>query len=171
MSDSTNLVPWFALAVSIVSLCFVGLTGWISREKLRLDLYNRRFDVYSRTLDLLHELDGWRPTEMEKTSTSLQESPQLEKALRAFIKASREARFLFDDDSGVQKQLEQINADTFAIIGFKRDIAPNPHYGGPDFLLPYNDFLKRLERVHASVTPLEEAMSKYLNFHAISAWW
>jgi hypothetical protein len=89
----------------------------------------------------------------------------------AFIKASREARFLFDKDSGVQTQLDQIHADSFGIIGFRRDIAQNPGFSGPDILPPNNEFLKRLERVHSSISPLEEAMSKYLNFHAVSAWW
>lgn len=171
MLQSINLVPWFALAASFVSLGFAGAAGWVSREKLRLDLYNRRFDVYSRTLDLLHGLDEWHPSDAGRASKSLQDSPELSKALRAFIKASREARFLFDEGSGVQTQLDQIYADAFGIIGFRRDIAQNPGFSGPDLLSPYNEFLKRPERVHSSISPLEEAMSRYLNFHAVSAWW
>src|SRR5216684_1445740 len=97
-----------AVVISVAS-AGVAFAAWrTSREKLRLDLYNRRFDIYSRTLDLLHILETWQPSELEKNSASLQQSPDLEKAQRAFVKASREAQFLFDDASGVHKLLEQM---------------------------------------------------------------
>jgi len=47
------------------------------------------------------------------------------KAQRAFMKASGEAKFLFDDASGVHKQLEQMPVDTMGIIGYKRNIGPS----------------------------------------------
>src|ERR1700691_607728 len=105
----TNVVPWLALAVSVASACFAGAAWWTGREKLRLDIYNRRFDVYSRALDFYQALLEWNPTGSEKTSTSLQDSPELRAMQRAFIKASREAQFLFDDDSGIHRRLEQMH--------------------------------------------------------------
>src|SRR5208283_3299593 len=99
MTDVSRLISMIALAVSAASLCVAGLAWWINRERLRLDLYNRRFDVYSRTLDFYHALIEWKPTDLERTQTSLQDSPQLRNAQKAFIKGSREAQFLFDDAS------------------------------------------------------------------------
>ena len=111
-------------AVSVVSACIAGAAWWTSREKLRLDLYNRRFETYSRTLDFYYALSDWTPTELEKASTSLQDSRELSKTQRAFIKASREAQFLFDDGSGIHQLLEQMHKDTVQFIGYRRDIAP-----------------------------------------------
>jgi hypothetical protein len=151
---------------------FTCAAWWTSREKLRLDLYNRRFDIYSRALDFYHALTKWTPTELEKTTTSLQDSPELEKTQRAFIKASREAQFLFDDKDGVHKRLEQMNSDSMGIIGYRRDIAPKQHTLNPSDRLPsetlFSDCLKRF--FFDTLPPLEQEMSKYLDFHALSAW-
>jgi hypothetical protein len=115
-----SIVSLIALTVAMASAYFTGTASWTSREKLRLDLYNRRFDIYSRTLDFYHALSGWIPTELEKRETSLQDSLELRTTQRAFIKASREAGFLFDDDSGIQKLLEQMHTDSIGIIGYLR---------------------------------------------------
>ena len=81
-----NTVAWIALAVSAGSACFAGVASWTSRERLRLDLYNRRFEIYSRTLDFYHALLEWKPTESERMTTSLQDSPELRTTHRVFIK-------------------------------------------------------------------------------------
>jgi hypothetical protein len=112
-----GLIKAVPLAISVLSLLFAGAAWWINREKLRLDLYNRRFDIYSRTLDLLHALETWNPTAAEISARSLQDSSGLDKALKAFTKASRESRFLFDDESGIFKHLEQLHSDAIGIIG------------------------------------------------------
>ena len=163
-----NIVPWLAVAVSAVAACFAGAAWWISREKLRLDIYNRRFDVYSRTLDFYHALSEWNPTDAEKKAKSLQDSPELRATQRAFIKASRESQFLFDDDSGVHRQLEQLHNDTMGIIGYKRDIALA--LNGPDLVPELREFEARLKRVTDSMPLLENKMSKYLDFHALFTW-
>jgi len=157
-----------AVVISVVSAC-VAFAAWrTSREKLRLDLYNRRFDIYSRTLDLLHVLETWQPSELEKNSASLQQSPDLEKAQRAFVKASREAQFLFDDASGIYKLLEQLHTDVITMIGFKRDSGPKLR--GAALIAENQQFTERLSRVHAVAPLLEKGMKKYLDFHALSAW-
>jgi hypothetical protein len=113
MCDVSSAIPWIALAVSVVSVCFAGAAWWTSREKLRLDLYNRRFDVYSRTLDFYHALLSWEPTELEKAKTSLLDSPELGNTQKSFIKASREAQFLFDDDSGYRSSSNRCTPTPF----------------------------------------------------------
>ena len=169
MCSIANAVPLLAVAVSVAAACFAGAAWWTNREKLRLDLYNRRFDVYSRTLDFYHALLEWIPSGSEKALTSLQDSPELRQTLRAFIKASREARFLFGEDSGVRKRLEQMRDDTMGIIGYQRDLAPKLN-SPPDMIAEYENFKERWNRIHESIPLLEKEMSKYLNFHALSAW-
>lgn len=166
MCDSTNLVPWFALTVSIGSLCFAG-AGWCTnREKLRLDLYNRRFDIYNRTLDLLHALEVWNPTSSEKQGHSLQDSSDLEKALKAFTKASQESLFLFDNESGIHRRMEEIHSDAIGIIGYKRDIAPQ--FSGLELIAEESKFQTRMKRFYVALPSLEKALKKYLNFHSLN---
>ncbi len=163
-----HIVSLAALAVSLASACVACAVWWTNREKLRLDLYNRRFDIYSRTLDLYHALLKWSPSETEKMSTSLRESSELEQVQRAFIKASREAQFLFDDKSEVYKRLEQLSADAMGIIGYKRDVAPK--LNGPELLTESQKFSERWSRVHAAMPLLEQGLSKYLDFHRLTGW-
>jgi hypothetical protein len=164
----TVVIAVVSACIAVVSAC-VAFAAWrTSREKLRLDLYNRRFDIYSRTLDLLHVLETWNPSESEKSRASLQESPELEKAQRAFTKASREAQFLFDDASGVHKTLEQMHTDVIAIIGLKRDALPK--FWGEAFVEQNQKLTACLNRVNGVAPLLEKGMKKYLDFHALSAW-
>ena len=51
---------YLTLLVSTVAACAAGYAAYISNEKLRLDLYNRRFEVYSRTIDFYQVLKKWR---------------------------------------------------------------------------------------------------------------
>jgi hypothetical protein len=169
MCHTSDALPWFALAVSVVSASFASAAWWTNREKLRLDLYNRRFDVYSRTLDFYHALLEWKPTELEKTETSLQDSQALKTTQRNFIKAGREAGFLFDDASGIQKQLEQMHADSIGIIGFRRDLIPKL-IGKPEFASENKKCDECWKRLHDAIPSLEQKMSLYLDFHTLLSW-
>ena len=60
-----------------------------AKEKLRLDLYEKRFAIYMRTLDFFDALVSWKDTEEQKT------------LIAPFYRSYREARFLFPDSSGV----------------------------------------------------------------------
>jgi len=163
----TTAVSVFALLVSVASACFAGF-GWrTNHQKLRLDLYNRRFDVYSRTLDFYHALQEWEPTDVEKTTTSLHDSPELRATQRAFIKAKEEARFLFDDDAGIHGQLEQMHKDTIGIIGYKRDYAPKLGGQTQMIIAAHAEFTERLNRINDAIPALQKALSDYLDFHAV----
>jgi hypothetical protein len=99
---------------------------------------------------------------------SLEKFPELVKTQQAFVKAIREAQFLFDDASGVHKLLEQMHADVIAVIGFKLDLGPMLH--GAEMVAEHQKFTVRLDRVYAVAPLLEKGMKKYLDFHALSAW-
>jgi hypothetical protein len=158
-----------AILIAVASACFAGATAWMSREKLRLDLYNRRFNVYSQTLDFYHALLEWKPTELEKAETSLRDSPELRTTQRAFIKASREAGFLFQDESGIQKQLEEMHSDSIGIIGDLRDLLPKL-IGTREFFSENQKCDDRLKRLHDAIPSLEQKMSAYLDFQTLLVW-
>jgi len=145
---------------------FSAAVWWTHRERLKLDLYKRRFDIYSRTLDLYHAFSDWTPSETEKNSMSLKNPSELRKAQQAFIKASREAQFLFDDPE-LQKHIAQIRDDFFHLIIYRRDIAPR--LKDPKEIAENYEklFIEPLHRIENSLNPdssnsLEEKMSRYL---------
>lgn len=108
--------------ISITPICIAAVVAliaiWqskISKNKLRLDLYNRRFDIYSRTLDFYHALLNFDGGGGSKSPERL----HLYELQRNFIKSYRESRFLFDRKHGVFDILHEMNTRSFRIIGFK----------------------------------------------------
>ncbi|MGD0932426.1 MAG: hypothetical protein ABR902_17390 [Candidatus Korobacteraceae bacterium] len=160
-----NLV---ALIVSVASACVAVAAWWTRRQMLRLELYKRRFDIYSRVLDFAGVLLEWNPTESETASQGLRKSPELLRTFEAFLKAGIEARFLFDKDSGIKQALDQMTRTASQIIGYKWHAPESRVYLSstevPDEHLTFQENHKRF---FDSIPPLEEAMSKYLNFHML----
>jgi hypothetical protein len=103
----------FAAIQSVATVCIatfvavIGFLQWrISREKLRLDLFNRRFDIYLRVLNYHLAL------------SRSQNSPEQLEELEPFIKAIRESRFMFPTKSGVRKFLEDFQARANEVVNF-----------------------------------------------------
>lgn len=90
--------------ISIANLIFFAFnvytartSYYIAQDKLRFDLYNRRFDIYTKVLD--YSLQFRTPTSPDSCSD--------EKNV-AFIKAFRESLFLFESDSGIYEYIEEL---------------------------------------------------------------
>lgn len=96
-----------ALLPIIISFA-VALIAWsqyrTAKNKLRLDLYNRRFAVYDKTLSY-YQVYYLRELNSEMIQNSAAE----------FIHAYRESLFLFGRESGVYKVLTEIK-DTFGYL-------------------------------------------------------
>jgi len=92
------------LLLPALMACFL---AWIAyqqldtnRKKLKLDLYNKRFEVYSVTLEFYQELIG------EGASTSL---------VRKFIEKKEVAKFLFYEDPSIYSLLNEMHDKSFKI--------------------------------------------------------
>jgi hypothetical protein len=135
---STLLVALFTLSVALFTL-------FVNEGKFRLDLYNKRFDIYVRTIrfyEVYHKPE-------DENFTSLH---------RDFILGSRESQFLFSPGSGIYNLLYQLNEDSFEIKRWKD--------------LPAEEQTKNMEkrseaikRWNVSMPELEAQMAEYLNFH------
>jgi hypothetical protein len=89
MSSALKTIEGIATVIIAVYVASIGTFQWFTaREKLRLDLYNRRFEVYLRALDFMQALMMW---------SSIPPEERQPKRI-AFIRATRESRFLFADD-------------------------------------------------------------------------
>jgi hypothetical protein len=127
MCDVSNPIPWIALIVSIVSAGFAGSALWVSREKLRLDLYNKRFPIFRAAVDLrnLHF----------RVLTKGHEANQ--DVLDDFFRAKEEAAFLFKDSDGVKDLLDRMHEASFNIL--QRESRPGLELNSPDELSRYHE--------------------------------
>ncbi|MBU9163590.1 hypothetical protein [Burkholderia multivorans] len=116
-----------SLITAIPTILISACVAWIAyqqhrtnREKLRLDLYDRRFGVYTASIDFYHVLSSYDES-----------NEQHREAHRSFVKAVRESRFLFGHDSEIVSLLEEMHTRAARIMGYKthgkelRDSDPN----------------------------------------------
>lgn len=155
---------WIDHVTAILPLCIAAYAVWVAtwqsktnREKLRLDLYGRRFHIYEATLTFYQCL--MEPNENLSTTEFLSQH-------RDFIKSCRESRFLFDSSSGIPSLLEELQSQSFKIIGFKKhgaDLASDP----PTQIKMSDQMHETFILFENSMKRIESAMGKYLDFHNI----
>lgn len=139
--------------VSILAVVVAFFALWVSADKLRLDLYNKRFDIYLRTLKFQEAL--LRKPKEDGTVAALQAD---------FMIASRESKFLFGPESGVYDQLRNLLEGSVTIM---QDMSNE---------LPLEMKLEHQKKHFAAVAlwsgpgleTLENLMAPYLNFHRAS---
>ncbi len=163
ISIQKNGFDYVTAFTPIVVTVFVAVIGWLqwktSSEKLRLDLYNRRFDIFSNTVNFYQKVTGaWAASDIEAKDTRLR-----------FIKSCLEANFLFDNDSGIQELLNEIDIKSSHVIAMKEGLFT----GMPRELLmiEHEKFMSELEWIRNAMPRLQEKMSRYLNFHKNMATW
>jgi hypothetical protein len=126
-----------------------------NREKLRLDLYERRFSIYELADGLYQQLRAWNDDEGV--------TGQLSEAASNFRIASVEGHFLFSKESGVPAALQEITDDAFYIINWTMRLKASTAAVEPD------DLKNRTARFMNALTPLRTKMGPFLNFHSYSA--
>lgn len=156
-----HIQTYFNTGYLLISTAIAAATWLIARrqvvaseEKLRLDLYERRFAVYSRAVDFFQALTMW------------QSSPSDQESLRLFVKSKLEASFLFPPDSGITQSLEEMYTGAFKVIGLKehgKDLSGDPL----SFMKFYNDGMKALTEFGVGVTALQARMAPFLDFHRL----
>lgn len=155
---------WFDVTLKVVTpvtalialfVAIIGYNQWrISRDKLRLDLFNRRFDIYLRVLDYYQQLLQW------------QDKPEQIALGMPFIKAVRESRFIFPKDSGVHQFLEDFQKHVYPITGYTE--VRKSLQGMPKELSEFAQ--KKLDNVNwilNSMKTLEDKMEPYLRFESL----
>lgn len=165
MPTAQELLPWVQIGTGITTAALAAMAYLISREqarysreKLRLDLYNRRFAIYDLALTFYRALvvyDGKRSPEFESMSID-------------FAHGVKESQFLFDDSAGVPTRLVSMMAAFGRIAGFKEEgskLASHP----PTFIELNAKVQDDLDRLPFQIGALEETLAPYLDFHKIVA--
>lgn len=132
----------------------------ISKNKIKLELYEKRFAVYEATL-LFYQNIMVCNAETIKTY-------EFNVAHKAFIKASREAQFLFSKGSGIFQLLEKWHNYSFKVIGFKESakvMVTHPE----EFLRMQKECNDALGFFESSLKQLEQSLIPYIHFQKAHA--
>jgi hypothetical protein len=149
-----SITALIALAVGVVAY-----QQWrIARDKLRFDIYQRRFTIFSNTLDFYSKVvfGDWKDDTSESTLTHVR-----------FFTSLHEAAFLFDPKDGVFTILNQLSLKAFHIIQMKKGILTSEMIGPELFLKEYEQFTEELAWLDKNIPLLTERIAPYLNFHKI----
>ena len=157
--DCDSFLKYFtAFTPSLIGV-FVAMVAWqqfkLGRDKIRLDLYARRFAVFERTLAFYNALIGG-------TAESLQSEYFIQLQLD-FTKSCKESQFLFELDTGIYQLLEDLQSRAFKITGFKvhgRMVSDHP-----ETLIKMNDAAtEAFEYFDTAIKKIEKEITSYLNF-------
>lgn len=132
----------------------------IASSKARLDLYNKRFAIYTTALEYYQVLWG-------KSDASLKVSEA------NMIKAFRESKFLFKSSDGIYETLEKIKDAGAMATGIKDRIETMEKEASADGRVLTKSRENRsaaLQRFEDNLKILEQQLEKYLRFKTASGW-
>jgi hypothetical protein len=155
------LISWanttLGLAVPVLtaligaSVALIAYYQWkTNREKLRFDLYQRRFEIYLRVLDFHFAI--WQ-----------QDEPKLDLLHVPFMKAFWESKFLFPEESGIYDFLDEYNLRTSRVRVYRSQIPPRSDLTPKERAQSIKDKIW----IKDCIGILDEKLGPYLNFHSI----
>jgi hypothetical protein len=159
-SQVTTVVSVVGGVVGLIALTVAWSQMRIASAKIKLDLYNKRFNIYLATLD-------YYQSAYEKTQEDMKV-----KAI-AFIKSYRESLFLFDSKDGIYKTLERIKDSGAAISTNKEANADNNWPLRHDQQAMYQLHQRSIEaytQLDKDLKLLEKQLAKYINFRVVRGW-
>jgi hypothetical protein len=142
---------------AIIALFIAWRQASIAKAKLRLDLYNKRFDIYTNAVKLLHV------TEALEHNKPISE--KFDETYRRFIISFRESKFLFNKE--IYDILAVISDSAFKIAHYKEKSSQLNNSLPPPSLIFADENIKNQKTLYESIELLERCMEKYLNFHTL----
>ena len=154
----TNAIAALALIVSIFSFVVSSLRLWEAREKLRLDLATKRYDVFDAT-----------QTFIAAAICAITEGESLkQKTVLDFREAQEKAFFLFNDDSVLNKffaQLEEASRNANSLSTKSRAFEQsNLRPEHPQRIKLAEELQHEYQWLLAQVAESKKLFSKYLSF-------
>ena len=157
-SQITTVISVVGSVVGLVALTVAWSQMRIASAKVKLDLYNKRFNVYLATLEYYQSAYGKVEGSMRAKSVE-------------FVKCYRESQFLFNKKHGIYDTLSRIMASgnqilvyEDAISGAKSNISPETKK-----ILLENSVGARLN-FEVDLQVLEKQIARYINFRVVRGW-
>ena len=152
------------ILTALIAIIAVGIAYFqleTNRDKLRLDLYNRRFEIYTKILDLYFELLNFKSIK----EPSKEDIVAFKRVMGSFFKYQSESRFLFKEDSGVFSILEAIYRNIWTIIAYIEHHEEWQHFQVEIKTEQFNKYNMAWSSFDGDIGRLNEAMKPYLDFH------
>lgn len=134
--------------IMAIFLAYIAYQQMITnKNKLKLDLYNKRFEIYTDALRFYQELMG----EEVSKETHIK-----------FIDSKEASTFLFSDNQEIYNLLDQMHSESFKIIGFKKhgkELSDSPE----QFLKSNDSMQETLEWFGKQMPVLRSKLSAYLS--------
>ncbi|CRM23895.1 hypothetical protein [Pseudomonas sp. 8 R 14] len=156
----TDMTFYLSVTAAMVSIAtfVVGYTQMrIASAKVRLELYNKRFNIFLSALEYYQAV--W-----EKGDGSI----NIKSA--EFVKCYRESQFLFSDKDGVYDTLTKIMSFGSALENNReiREVDPISNHSNP---IPLRDKgYDARDRMGEELKKLEKQMAKYIDFKVVRGW-
>ncbi|SSS87857.1 Uncharacterised protein [Acinetobacter baumannii] len=146
--------------VSIATFSIAYSQMKIASAKTKLDLYNKRFNIYAAALDYYQATWYESPEKIQEKSI-------------IFTKLYRESQFLFEESDGVYATLGKIQQNGAQIYAYEK----KKHEIDPNLTKTWNS-LDEMHRISTAarfsfeenLKALEKQLDKYLQFKTISGW-
>ena len=167
-------IAWTAIITALITIALQNIAQfWVTKrldagrhlnasmlhdEKARLDLYDRRFAAYTSCLDFYAALIEWK-----KEAT-----PEQIDARRSFFIASKEAQFLFSQESGIPEIMKNIHTSSLKVTSWVEQnerMKSVPELYITSFQASHN-FL--VEDFQTDFKRLEDAIRPYLDFTRVT---
>ena len=150
-----------SMLISIVALVMSGFQTLVNRERLGIDLYDRRFEIYSRSMDLYLTLPEYKNfnnlTEDQKTQVK-----EYKKILKEYVKYEKESIFLFEKKDSVIELIKELRTKIEVIVFYiyhtDSDILTDK-----DIQLMNDDLNNRIE-LNKILQNFEDAIGPYLSY-------
>ena len=150
------------VATVIAAIAAVSVTGYfawrqknLAREKLRLDLLDRRLEIFSSVSDFYEVLLSWQGTP----------EPEQILARTRFFGAIQRGKFLFKRASGIDVILDDLYNQGVKVMLFKQNTE--------DLKVDHESFMKLfnktqdiyLRKFPSTLVQLKSVISEYVSFH------
>ncbi|WP_042132028.1 hypothetical protein [Pseudomonas monteilii] len=156
----TSVTFYLSIAAALISIATltVGYTQMkIASAKVKLDLYNKRFNVYLSALDYYKA--AWGEDDEDFKEKGLQ-----------FIRCYRESKFLFDEKDGVFNTLTSIKDCGGPIGAYRKAKAEDQKTGGSSASALHDRNDKAFDQLKNDLLVLETQMAKYIDFKVVDGW-
>lgn len=147
--------------LAMAPLLISAVVAWIawaqyktSQNKLKLDLYNRRFSIYERTLNYY----------LAYTATDRSDE-FIDKCSADFIRAYRESVFLFGGASPVYQTLTTIKDTLAFLVDFDRRFRTSPY--DKDEYRAFSEIKNAKPDMTQQLLELESSLASWLDFRKI----
>ena len=156
--DQKSVYDWAVAVTPIFISAAVGVIGYfqyaINKSKFRLDLYNRRFSIYEKSLEYF------------QSYYSRHSDPEaVERSSKGFIRAYRESVFLFGADSNVYKTLTELKDTLGFLLQFNEKFKSEPY--DKDECKAYSNIKSSKREPYAIMESLELELLPWLDFQKI----